>query len=151
MTTGLLAPAARRIRPTGRRPRLRLDRRIVGCFYLFTGGIHVGIVAADPQFYRHFADGALAGVIRSGWRDVFMAHPAGWGLLLAAGELALGLLLLRGGRWARLGWAGVIGFHLALMSFGWGFWLWSVPALALLVPAAGRDLRQRSTRQPQHH
>jgi hypothetical protein len=27
------------------------------------------------------------------------------------------------------------------MVFGWGFWLWSVPALALLAPAAARDLR----------
>ena len=24
-------------------------------------------------------------------------------------------------------------FHLGLMLFGWGFWLWSVPILALLV------------------
>lgn len=23
-------------------------------------------------------------------------------------------------------------FHLALMAFGWGFWLWSVPMLVLL-------------------
>jgi hypothetical protein len=33
----------------------------------------------------------------------------------------------------------VIAFHLALMAFGWGVWLWSVPGLAGLVPAALRD------------
>lgn len=48
--------------------------------------------------------------------------------MLAAGEIALGLLLLRGSGWAKLEWAGVIAFHLALMIFGWGIWLWSVPA-----------------------
>lgn len=38
-------------------------------------------------------------------------------------------------------WAGVIVFHVAPMAFGWGFWLWSVPALSLLVPAALSDVR----------
>jgi hypothetical protein len=33
----------------------------------------------------------------------------------------------------------VIVFHLALMLFGWGFWLWSAPALALIVPLALAD------------
>lgn len=142
MATDLARPPAPRRAPVGRHPRIRLTRTLVGCFYLFTGGIHVGIVAAGPGFYRHFADGALFGLVSSLWRDVFMAHPAAWGLALAAGETVLGLLLLRGGAWARAGWAGVIAFHLALMVFGWGFWLWSVPALSLLVPAASRDLRR---------
>jgi hypothetical protein len=103
------------------------------------GGVHVGLVAARPQVYRHFADGALFGFVRSGWRDVFMANPTMWGLALAAGETAIGVLLLRRDRWANLGWGAVIGFQLALMLFGWGFWLWSVPALAILVPLAIRD------------
>ena len=68
-----------------------------------------------------------------------MADPAVWGLLLMAGELTLGTLLLVGGRAARWGWYGVIGFHLLLMLFGFGFWLWSVPALVVLVLLARRD------------
>ncbi len=40
------------------------------------------------------------------------------------------LLLLRGGPAARAGWAGVLVFHVLLMSFGFGFWLWSIPVLA---------------------
>jgi hypothetical protein len=56
-----------------------------------------------------------------------------------AGELTLGLLLLAGGTWARVGWVGVIAFHVALMLFGWGFWIWSVPVLVFLVVAARRD------------
>jgi hypothetical protein len=123
-----------------------LRPRQVGSFFLWTSGIHVGIVAADPGFYRRFADDALVPGLSSVWRTVFMAHPATGGLLLAAGEALLGLLLLARtvGR-RRLGWAGVIAFHIALMCFGWGFWIWCVPALLLLANGAQRDGRQRRT------
>jgi len=114
-------------------------RRGVGCFYLFTAGIHLGIVAADPQLYRSFADPAYLPVIREAWQSVFMAHPAAWGLALMAGEALLGVLLLSGGRAARVGWAGVIAFHVLLMLFGFGIWIWCIPALLLLVPAARAD------------
>lgn len=119
--------------------RVVLARKAVGGFYLFTGGVHLGIVAADPELYRHFADGALFDFVASGWQDAFMAHPAAWGMVMAAGETVLGVLLLRGGRWAKWGWAGVVAFHLALLLFGWGFWVWSLPALAFLILVAGKD------------
>jgi len=77
--------------------------------------------------------------VRDGWQDVFMAHPAAFGLALAAGETVLGILLLRGGRAADVGWAGVIAFNVLLMLFGFGFWLWSLPALVVLVALARRD------------
>ena len=38
----------------------------VGGFYLAMGGIHIGIVAADAQTYRHFADAALFDFVRAG-------------------------------------------------------------------------------------
>ena len=118
----------------------RRVRRFTGCLFLFTSGIHVGLVAADPQFYRPFADQALVGFVRTGWSEIFMANPVLWGLMLAAGEAALGVLLLApAARAVRVGWAGVIGFHLLLMLFGFGFWLWALPVLAVLVPAAVRD------------
>ena len=113
--------------------------RAVGGFFLAMGGIHVGIVAADPETYRHFADQPLFGFVRSGWADIFMASPAVWGLVLAAAELLMGALLLRGGPAARIGWLGVITFHVLLMLFGWGIWAWCVPALYVLVRGARRD------------
>ena len=85
-----------------------INRKSVGGFYLFTAGIHVGIVAADTERYRPFAEGALLGAVRNGWDAVFMAHPRFWGLALAGGELTRGLLLRAGGRWAKVGWSGVI-------------------------------------------
>lgn len=112
---------------------------VVGGFYLAMGGVHLGIVAADPQTYRHFADGAFFPFIRDGWQDIFMPHAAVFGLLLMAGELTLGTLLLLGGRSAMVGWVGVIAFHLALMLFGFGTWVWCIPALAVLVLLARRD------------
>ena len=114
-------------------------RRFIGGFYLVMGGINAGIVAADPQTYRRFADGAFWPFVTTSWHDVVMAAPTFWFLLLAAGEVVLGSLLLRDGRAARAGWAGVIAFHVLLMSFGFGFWLWCLPALAFLATAARSD------------
>jgi hypothetical protein len=114
-------------------------RRFVGGFYLVMGGINAGIVAADAATYRTFADGSFWPFVTDTWRGVVMAHPVPWLLALATGEVVLGLLLLHGGTGARIGWTGVIVFHVLLMSFGFGFWLWSVPALLVLVPAARAD------------
>lgn len=130
------------------RPRASVVRRFVGGFYLVMGGINAGIVAADPQTYRPFADDAYWSFVTDAWRDIVMTRPTPWFLLLAAGEVVLGLLLLRGGPVAKVGWAGVIAFHVLLMAFGFGIWMWTLPALALLVPAAVADwpaLGARST------
>jgi len=111
----------------------------VGEFFLWTSGIHVGIVAAGPTFYRHFADGAIVPGLSEVWRTAFMGHAAIAGLLVAAGEAALAVLILGPRSRRRLGWCAAIVFHLALMCFGWGFWLWSVPAIAVLARGAAAD------------
>lgn len=121
----------------GRRPR---GGPVVGGFFLSMGGVHIGLVTGDTETYRPFADEALFAFVREGWQEVFMAQPALFGLLLAAGETVLGVLLLVGGRCATFGWAGVIGFHLLLMLFGFGIWLWCLPALAVLALLARNDL-----------
>jgi hypothetical protein len=113
--------------------------RAVGGFFLAMGGVHVGIVSADTETYRHFADRALFGFVRTGWSDIFMASPHLWGLALAAAELLMGVLLLSGGRPSRIGWIGVVTFHVLLMLFGWGIWAWCLPALFFLVRSARKD------------
>lgn len=120
-------------------PRTTVIRRFVGGFYLVMAGINAGIVAADPQTYRTFADGSFWPFVANTWRDVVMDHPAAWLLALALGEMLLGTVLLRGGRAARAGWVGVLVFHVLLMSFGFWVWLWSLPVLALLLPVVRRD------------
>jgi len=116
-----------------------LGRMLVGGFFLVMGGVHLGLVAADPRVYEHFADQGLFGFVRTGWQEIVMAAPAFYGLLLMAGEVTAGALLLIGGRAARVGWLVVIAFHALLMLFGWGIWVWSVPALVVLVILARRD------------
>ena len=120
--------------------RSRLGRSLVGGFFLVMGGVHLGLVAAGPEIYRHFADHALFPFVRTGWQDIVMATPSAYGLLLMAGEITAGTLLLVGGRAARVGWAAVISFHVLLMVFGWWVWAWSLPALVLLTWLAARDL-----------
>ena len=67
---------------------------------MFTGGaaIHVAIVVTGTETYRQFADTAFLPFVRQAWLSVFMPHAAVFGLLLAAFELAVGLLILAGGR-----------------------------------------------------
>ena len=138
-------PATERIGPEQVRTRRAVGRQIVGGFFLVMGGVHLGLVAADPQIYRHFADAGLFAFVRDGWQEIVMAAPTVWGLLLMGGEIVLGTLLLIGGRAAPWGWYGVIAFHVLLMLFGLGFWLWSVPALVVLVMLARRDLAYEGT------
>jgi hypothetical protein len=123
------------------RGRPGLGRSVVGGFFLVMGGVHLGIVSVDPQTYDAFADHALFPFVHAGWQQIVMAQPAFWGLCLMTGEIVLGSLLLVGGRAARWGWTGVIVFHVLLMLFGVWVWLWSVPAIAVLVRLARRDLR----------
>jgi hypothetical protein len=111
----------------------------VAVFFLWTSGIHVGIVAAGPELYDHFADQAVVPGLSRLWQATFVAHATFAGLFVATGEAALGLLLLGARTRRRVGWCGTIAFHLALMCFGWGFWLWCVPALALLLHGATED------------
>lgn len=104
-----------------------------GVLFLWASGVHVGIVSGDPGLYHDVADGAWMPGILSAWREIFMAHPGFWGLMVAIGEFVIGSLLLSEGRVARFGVAGAVVFHLGLMTLGWGYWMWSVPALVLLL------------------
>jgi hypothetical protein len=121
------------------RPVVVRARLSLAALYLASAGVHCVLVTVNPNAYRHFADNAVLPVVAHAWRDVFMADPDAWGLTVALGEVLLASALLIGGGWRRLGYAGVIAFNLALTLFGWGFWLWSAPALALIVPLALAD------------
>ncbi len=109
--------------------------RVAGGFFLVMAGINIGLVVADGNVYRHFADGGLFDFVSTGWRTIVMEHPGAWVGLLAAGKLGIGAAILAGGPWARAGYAAAITFQLALMLFGWGFWAWSVPAIVVLTLA----------------
>jgi hypothetical protein len=108
---------------------------------LFGAGaaVHTCLALFAPASYDGFADAALFGWTSAAWQQTFMAHPTPWALILAATELTIAVLLVKT---PRIGYLAVIAFHLALMSFGWGFWLWCVPALGFAVPAAVHTFRE---------
>lgn len=111
----------------------------LGAFYLVMAGINIGLVVADGTVYQTMADGGLFAFVRSGWREIVMAHPGIWIGLLAAGEIAIGLAFLSRGPWPRAAYLVAMAFHVGLMLLGWGFWLWSVPVLLGLLWAARHD------------
>lgn len=111
----------------------------VGGFYLAAAGVNTGLAIGNAAVYRHFADHALFGFVRTGWAEIVMANPALWAVLLAAGEACLGITLLLGGTFARWGWVGVLAFHALLLLFGWGDWAYAVPALVLFGFLARHD------------
>ena len=124
-------------------------RLAIGGFYLVMAGINIGIVVADAETYRHFADQGLFAFVRNGWLDIVMAAPGVWIGLLAAGEIVIGIALLAGGRWTVPGFVAIVAFHLALVLFGWWILVWSGPILLLMALVIRRELVTRhGTKDP---
>lgn len=114
----------------GRVPLLRV---LFGGMFVLSAAVHVFLVSARPDVYAGFADNALSGLVRTAWSNIVAGSPAPAIGVLAFFECAVGLLVLFGTpRFAFTGASLMAAFHLALMTFGWGFWLWCVPMLALL-------------------
>lgn len=114
-------------------------RHALGWFFVLCGCVHIVLAATDPQVYSAFAQEALFPFVRTAWREIFMADPDGWALVVAEVEFLIGAALLLGGVWARIGYLAVITFHIALMMFGWGFWMWSIPAIVGITALALGD------------
>lgn len=117
---------------------LRVGRWAVGALYIGAGaGVNAWYLARGDD-YGGFADGSQFAFVRETWQSVVAPEQAFFISLLIAFELAVGALVLSGDRRAELGLVAAIGFHVALLSFGWAFALWSVPmlfAFALLLRA----------------
>lgn len=108
-------------------------RVVFGGMFVLGAATHVFLVSSRPGVYAAFADNALFGFVRTAWSDYVAGSPAPAIGALAFFECAVGLLVLFGTpRFAFTGAAMMAAFHVALMAFGWGFWLWSAPMLALL-------------------
>ena len=120
----------------------RFGRRAFGIMFLLGALTHVVIVAIHAQLYSGFADAAVLGWVREAWNSIFMSHPAVFGSLLAAFEAATGLLILAGGRRAVIGMCAGLLFTLALVLFGWGYLIWSIPVGAILALVLRDELRR---------
>ena len=131
---------------------LRVGRLALGALFLGAGALVNAFFVLRGDDYADFASGSYLPFVRDTWASLVVPnHTLFLGVLLVAFEAAVGVLALLGGRRAVLALIGAIGFHVALLSFGWGFYLWSLPMLAglvLLLKAQRRELDRATIDQP---
>lgn len=112
---------------------LRTGRLGVGLLYLVGGAAMNALFLLRGDDYAKFADGAYIAFVRHTWRTVVVPNHHAWIALLIAFEVAVGVPALLSGRRSQLAYTAAIAFHIALLAFGWGFYLWSLPMTAALV------------------
>lgn len=145
--TSLLAHRSERARLMGRWALAALfvvAGAMVNAWYLLTG--------VD---YGGFADASYIRFVRDTWQSVVAPNQSLFIWLLVTFEALVGTLVVTGGRRTQLALLAIMGFHVALLSFGWFFYAWSLPmlvALALLFRAeltASATVEMSSSRQPE--
>ncbi len=85
------------------------------------------------------------------WRAVVAPNEVLWISLLVAFEATVGALILSGGPRTQLGYAGVIGFYLALWLFGWFETVWIATQLPPMVLLLRAEQRAASASAPAAH
>lgn len=106
--------------------------RAFGGMFLAGAATHIILVTTRPSSYGSFADGSWWPLIAHAWRSVLLPNVHSLIPLLVLSEAAVGLLILSRA-YRRIGIAAAIAFNAALILFGWGFCLWSVPVIFLLL------------------
>jgi hypothetical protein len=126
----------------GRHPRaLQVGCWAVAALFLAAGALVNAVFLARGDDYAGFADGSASAFVRDTWASLVVPHHHLFIGLLVVFEAAVGVLVLLGGRLREVGLGAAVAFHVALVSFGWGFLLWSGPmvlALLLLLRAEHR-------------
>jgi hypothetical protein len=116
----------------------RAGRLAVAGLYLGAGALVNAVFLATGEDYADFADGAYIPFVRDTWRSLVVPDHHLFISLLIVFEATVGILVLGGGKRTLFGLAAAVAFHVALLCFGWGFYLWSIPmfgALSLLLRA----------------
>lgn len=104
----------------------------VSALWVLAGAAVNALFLARGDDYSGFADGASTSFVRDTWESVVVPHHVLFIGLLIAFEAAVGALVLVEGRVRQTALVPLIGFNVALVSFGWGFLLWSVPMVVAL-------------------
>jgi len=102
-------------------------RLFFALWYLLGSLVHVKYGLTNNHIYEIFGRTSMFVVSRELWASVVMPHVTYFALLLAAFEMATGILILSKGRLARIGLAASVLFNLFLVQLGLGFpeVLWS--------------------------
>jgi len=118
--------------------------RVFGGMFLAGAATHIILVTTKPSSYGSFADGSWWPFIAHAWRSVLLPNVRFLIPLLVLFEAAAGLLILSRA-YRRIGIGAAIAFNAALILFGWGFCLWSVPVIVLLLRFWYLESEARST------
>lgn len=105
--------------------------RAFGAMFMGGGLAHLVLLSLNSAAYDSFADASYWPYITDSWRSVVVPNVYYLVPMLAVFELAVGASILSR-RIRIVGIAGAATFNAALMLFGWGFFIWSVPVLGLL-------------------
>lgn len=138
---------------------VRVGRVGVAALYIGAGAAVNGFFLARGDDYADFADGSYIPFVRDTWQSLVVPNHDVWISLLIALEGSVGLLAISGGRRTQVAYAAAIAFHVALLSFGWGFYLWSIPMIAALTTLLRAERRATfgvgaaapQVRQPRTH
>lgn len=105
----------------------------VSALWVLGGAIVNGLFLAGGDNYSGFADGASTSFVRDTWESLVVPnHSLFIGLLIAYEALA-GVLVLIPGRIRQAALLSLIAFDVLLLSFGWGYLVWSVPMVVALT------------------
>jgi len=125
--------------------RPELGRVVLGVFFIVMAvGVNVVYVLVAPDgFVKLGTNAPLIPFYRWAFEHIVDTAPAVFGLLVAAFEIAVGLLMLRGGRRTNWGLIGGIVFLVAITPLG----PWTLPNL-IMAAALGVVLWRRSEGVP---
>jgi hypothetical protein len=117
----------------------------VAVLWVLAGALVNAAILVLGGSYSGFADGAYIGFVRDSWESLVVPHQVLFIGLLVAFEALAGSLVLVPGRARQSALFALVFFNVALLTFGWGFYLWSVPVgtgLVLLLRAErGRAMK----------
>jgi hypothetical protein len=104
----------------------------VSALWVVAGARANAYFLARGDDYSGFAVGASTSFVRDAWESVVVPHHGLFIGLLIAFEASAGALVLVAGRVRQMALIVLIAFNVALVSFGWGFLVWSVPMVVAL-------------------
>jgi hypothetical protein len=105
----------------------------VSALWVLAGALVNALFLLRGDDYSNFADGASTSFVRDTWASVVAPNQTLFIGLLIAFEAIVGLLVLVEGTARQTALALLIAFNVALVSFGWGFLVWSTPLVFALV------------------
>ena len=108
-------------------------RIFLGLFFLVMAvGVNGSFTFGDPEAYVDYASGALIPIYREIALTVVELNPVGFGLLLMAFEIAMGLLLLHKRKSVRIGLIGTMVFLIGIAPLSFV----QIPWLGLIIGEA---------------